>query len=182
MEKTAIVYGDGLFDLALDENLCDELYTEVCALRTILRDQSDYTRLMISRSVTKEEKDLLLKQAFEGKVHRYLFNFLCLMNDRNLFPYVPACFSRFEERYLAYNGLKPVTVKSSSPLDDDQKRRIKESVERKLGVKAQITWTCDPSLIAGLRIEADGVLIENSAKSRLEDLKRHLSKAVTGNK
>lgn len=181
MEKIAIEYGDGLFDLACEEGIEKELLTQTRALKSLLRSEPSYTRLMSSRSVKKEEKDLLLKQAFEGRLHRYLYNFLRLMNDRDYFSYVPACCSRYEDRYYLDNGLKKVTVRSASPLTDDQKARVKESVEKKLGIKAETEYICDPSLIAGLRIEAEGVMIENSAKSRLEDLKRHLSTAVTGN-
>lgn len=181
MEKIAIEYGDGLFDLALEEGCSKEIRDEARVLRTLLRDEPDYTRLLTSKNVDRKEKDLLLKQAFEGKVHPFLLNFLRLMSDRNYFAYVPSCFSRYEERYDLENNVKKVTVRSAGPLKETELQRIRDAVERKLGGKAEIDHVVDPSLVAGLRIEAPGILIENSAKSRLEDLKRHLGSAVTEN-
>ena len=181
MEKIAVEYGDGLFELACDEKLTDRLYEETRALRQLLRDEPAYASLMEARTVPREEKDRLLKEAFEGKVHPYLYNFLALMNDRGYFGYLPSCFSRYEDRYLLLKNLKRVTVRSAVPLDDQSKERIKASVEKKLGAKIEPLYITDPSLVAGLRIEADGVLIENSAKSALDGLKRHLTSAVFGN-
>ena len=136
---------------------------------------------MTSKKIDFSVKQKLLQEAFEGKIHAYLYNFLRLMNDRGYFAYVPACMTRFEERYFVYKNVKLVTVRSASALDPSDKARIASAIEKKLGIKAKITWIEDRTLIAGLRIEADGVLIENSAKKRLEDMKKHLGSAVTGN-
>ena len=69
MEKVAIEYGDGLYELARDEKITDELLTQAIGLRKLLRENGEYTALMRSRSVEKAEKDELLKKAFEGRVH-----------------------------------------------------------------------------------------------------------------
>ena len=181
MEKVAIEYGDGLFELALEEKIDRELLGQTRELRAILRAEPSYTVLMQSRNVSGEEKDRLLDEAFAGRLHPYLCNFLHLMCDRGYFDRVPACCARFEDRFCQHYGIRRVTVRSAAELDEEQKIKVTKSVEKKLGCQAQILFTVDPSLVAGLRIEAEGVLIENSAKSVLEGLKRHLSSSVSGN-
>ena len=167
--------------LALEEGVDDELRAEARELRRLLRETPGYITLMNSRSVSGEEKNKLLSDAFENKVHPYIFSFLRLMNDRGYFGQVPACFARYEERYCEHHSIKRLTVRSAVPLDEAQKNRVKGSVEKKLGAKCEVYWTVDESLVAGLRIEAEGILIENSAKSVLEGLRKHLGSAVTTN-
>ena len=174
MEKLAVEYGDGLFELAVEQGLEEQLLGQTRELRRILRQEPSYISLMNSRNVPPAEKDRLLNEAFGEAVHPYLLNFLRLMNDRGYFSQVPACCARFEDRYCERHGIRRVTVRSATALDKSEKQRVKDSVEKRLDCRAQITWIVDRALVAGLRVEAEGVLIENSAKSMLEGLRRHL--------
>ena len=74
-----------------------------------------------------------------------------------------------------------VKVLSAVSLSEEQKNAICKSVEKKTGKKAEAQFIKDESLIAGLRVEADGKLFENSAKSKFEEIRRLLQTAVTGN-
>ena len=135
---------------------------------------------MNSHKISKEEKRTLLQSAFEGNIHAYLYNFVCLMSDRGYFSSVPDCLERFEECYREKRGIIPVKITSAVPLNDEQKQSICQSVEKKTGKRAEAQFFVDPSLLAGLRVEADGRLFENSAKSKFEEIRRLLQTAVTG--
>ena len=78
--------------------------------------------------------------------------------------------------------LRPISseITSAVPLNDEQKQSICQSVEKKTGKRAEAQFFVDPSLLAGLRVEADGRLFENSAKSKFEEIRRLLQTAVTG--
>lgn len=180
MDKLAIEYGGGLFELAEEEGISDELLVQVRFLRTILKENPGYIRLMASHKVSKEEKRQLLHTAFEGKMHVYLYNFVCLMSDRGYFSSIPVCLDQFEECYREKRGIIPVKVTSAVPLSDKQKQSICASVEKKTGKRAEMQFFVDSGLIAGLRVEADGRLFENSAKSKFEEIRRLLQTAVTG--
>ncbi len=179
MENISKEYGDGLFELAKDEGIVGELYGQTKTLRQIFLEEPGYVSLLTSRKIDLKEKEKLLAEAFSGKLHPYLFNFLLLMNERGYIPYVSACFSRFEERYLEENRILKVKVYSAVPLSETEKDRVKMGIEKKTGAKAEISWMTDRTLVAGLRIETDGLLIENSVRQLLDDIRRHLSGAVT---
>lgn len=180
MDKLAIEYGGGLFELAEEEGVADELLLQVRSLRKVLSDNPEYIKLMVSHRVLREEKNQLLASAFEGKVHGYLYNFICMMSDRGYFSSVPACFDRYEECYRSSRNIILVKVFSAVALNDEQKQAICKSVEKKTGKHAEMQFTVDKGLIAGLRVEADGKLFENSAKSKFEEIRRLLQTAVTG--
>ena len=180
MDKLAIEYGGGLFELAEEEGLAEELLLQARSLRKVFADNPEYIRLMTSHRITREEKKQLLSSAFEGRVHGYLYNFICMMSDRGYFSSVLLCFDRYEECYRNARGIILVKVFSAVPLSDEQKQAICKSVEKKTGKHAEMHYTVDESLIAGLRVEADGKLFENSAKSKLEEVRRLLQTAVTG--
>ncbi|MBQ8911552.1 MAG: ATP synthase F1 subunit delta [Clostridia bacterium] len=181
MDKLAIEYGGGLFELAEEEGIADELLLQVRSLRNVLSENPEYIKLLNSHRISREEKGQLIASAFDGKVHEYLYNFICMMSDRGYFSFVPACLDRFEECYRDSRGIILVKVLSAVSLSEEQKNAICKSVEKKTGKKAEAQFIKDESLIAGLRVEADGKLFENSAKSKFEEIRRLLQTAVTGN-
>jgi F-type H+-transporting ATPase subunit delta len=180
MDKLTIEYGGGLFELAEEEGLADELLVQVRFLKKTLTENPGYIRLMTSHKISKEEKRALLSSAFEGKIHGYLYNFVCLMSDRGYFASIPSCLDRYEDCYREKRGIIPVKVTSAVELNEAQKQSICKSVEKKTGKRAEAQFFVDPSLLAGLRVEADGRLFENSAKSKFEEIRRLLQTAVTG--
>lgn len=181
MDKIAMEYGDGLFELAKEERIDEELLAQTRLLRSVIEKEPSYVSLITSRKISREEKNGLLDEAFKNRVHPCLYNFLRLMNDRGYFSYVSSSFARYEERYYLDRKIRKVTVRSAAELSDPEKAKICAGIEQKTGTKCEITWLVDKSLVAGIRAESDGLLLENSAKSRFEDLKRHLSTAVTTN-
>ncbi|MBQ8214857.1 MAG: ATP synthase F1 subunit delta [Clostridia bacterium] len=180
MDKLTIEYGGGLFELADEEGLGEKLLSEVLMLQSVFSENPGYIRLMTSPVVTKEEKAQLLKDSFEGKVHPYLYNFICLMADRGYFSSIPGCFDRYQECYRTKNGIIQAKITSAALLSDEQKCAIVSAVERKTGKTVEPRFVVDASLLAGLRVEAGGELFENSAKSKLEEIRRLLESSVTG--
>ena len=179
MEKLAIEYGDGLYALAREEKLTDELRAEAKALRQILLDNPGYISLLTSRKLSSAERAGLMENCFLGKMHPYLYSFLRLLADRGYLPYATSCLSRYEECWLADHGVCIVTVTSASELSDGQKEKIKKSIDKKTGKNCEIRWQTDPALLAGLRVQANGLLIENSARQRFKELKQALGASVT---
>ena len=179
MDKLAIEYGDGLYELANEDGVLEELRVECAALRKIILENPGYISLITSRKLERSEKEELIRDGFEGKLHPYLYNFIRLMNDRGVFPWICQCLYRFEERYLTEHRIGKVTVYYASMPDEAERSAISQGIEKKIGKKAEIEWKHDPALLAGIRAEADGLLIEYSVRQRIEDLKRHLNASVT---
>ena len=65
-------------------------------------------------------------------------------------------------------------IKSTVTLTDDQKKNLESFVEKQVGASSKYEYTLDASLIAGIRIESDTLLWENSVKNRLRILSHSL--------
>ena len=110
MEKVAIEYGDGLFELAEESGVTGRIYEECKTVRRILLENPSYVSLLNSRVLSREEKEEILAQCFQDRVHSYLYNFIRLMNDRGYCAFLTGSFARYEERYLEANGYVKVRV------------------------------------------------------------------------
>ena len=77
---------------------------------------------------------------------------------------------------LDYIGVVKVEVISAAPLSQDRMDDLQRRLVRRSGKRVQITHRVDPSLIAGIRLIADGVVMDTSVKRQLADMREKLYK------
>ena len=84
MTDTARIYGGRLYDLAAEENLTSEILGQMEQIRTLLRENPEYERLLSEPSIPQTERTGMIEAAFGGQAQRYLVNFMKLMCEKNL--------------------------------------------------------------------------------------------------
>ena len=98
MTETAKVYGELLYELALEEKLTDDILAELDCAAELFRENPQYSKLMLLPSVPKSERCAALDETFGGKVNQYLVNFMKLLVEKReiLFFFLQL---RLEEKY-----------------------------------------------------------------------------------
>ena len=76
MTEIAKVYGQSLYELAVDESLAEEFRRQLTALKQIFSEMPEYFRLLSTPSISKQERCRLLDDALRDSVHIYILNFL----------------------------------------------------------------------------------------------------------
>ena len=82
MTRVGNIYGQALYDLARDESLSGSILEELSALKELFAGNRDYVRLLSVPNVSKEERCALLDEAFSGKIHPYVLNFLKILTEK----------------------------------------------------------------------------------------------------
>ena len=83
MTERAGIYGGSLYDLAAEENLTEPIMEELNTVKTLLRENPDYIRLLSEPSIKKDDRIKLIDDAF-GSCEKYLCNFIKLLCEKNL--------------------------------------------------------------------------------------------------
>ena len=76
MTETARIYGGSLYALAAEENLTSEILGQMEQIRTLLRENPEYERLLSEPSIPQTERTGMIEAAFGGQAQRYLVNFM----------------------------------------------------------------------------------------------------------
>ena len=175
MTKTARLYGDSLYDLALEEGLDTKMLEEVEAVREFFRENPEYLKLLQEPSIAKEERIGLIDQAFKGQVEPYLVNFVKLLCERGLLIEYAGCAEEYLRRYDQDHGIVSAVVTSVLPLTKEQESALHAKLEQISKKTVRLTARTDPSLIGGLRVELDGKLMDGTVKERLSGISRRIS-------
>ncbi len=176
MTEAAKEYGGALFALAEEEGITDQILADVRSVRGMLAEEPGYIKLLSTVSILKSERVELIDQAFSGNVHPYLCSFLKLLTERGHSSTILDCCDVYERLYCEANHIIRGEVVSAMPLTEEQKQRLQETLNRRTGKNVEITYEIDPSLIGGMKVTVDSMLLEDTIRARLDHFRNKLDK------
>ena len=178
MTDSGTLYGKSLYDLAVSENVSDEIMEEMTAVSELLSQYPDYVRLLLEPSIAKRERIRLLDEAFGGQIHPYLLNFMKILTENGLLREFRACEACYRGLWYDAHGIAVAQVASASPLDDAQSARLQEKLEKMSGKTVILQTRVEPELLGGIQVELEGKLYDGTVKGRLTGIRRSLDETV----
>ena len=178
MSKAGDLYGQSLYDLAVEENLTENILGEMEAVRGIFKENPDYVTLLSEPSIPKNERLHLVDEAFATSLQPYLLNFIKILIEKGLLREFSACFKRFKKSYNEDHGIADALVTTAVALDGSQLSQLKEKLEKISGKKIVLEQKTDPSVLGGVRVDLEGQLFDGTVKGRLSELRRRVDETV----
>lgn len=171
----AKVYGDSLFDLAMEENRCEAFLEEVRTVKQVLEDNPEVEALVCHPGISSEEKQAFIEKCFKGSVSNDMTGFLLILVKKGRFQERNAIFAYFISRVKEYQKIGVAEVLAPMELAGEQKQKIeKKLLETTDYEKMEITYRVDKSLIGGLMIRIGDRVVDTSVKNRLTELRTQL--------
>lgn len=169
------VYGEALFELALEENKTESLLKEVCEVKQVLLENPELSKLMLHPGVPVDEKEKILENIWEGKISREVMGLMLLLLKKEHYKQLPLVLDGFLAKVKEHEKIGVVYVKSAVSLSDDQKKKVEERLLETTKYKSlEMHFEVDESLIGGVVIRIGDRVLDNTIKSRLETLSRQL--------
>ena len=164
-------YGDALFSLVTeeDEKALPDILGQLKGVSEVFAAEPDFIKLLRTPTIPIEEKTALVKEVFDGKVHKFVVNFLC--NFERILAY-------FTGLYNEKLGIADVTVTSAMPLSDTAAEKIRAKMAEITGKTVNMTLKTDNKLIGGVVISYGNTTIDGSVKARLEQLKADIAGTI----
>ena len=178
MAKSAITtYGEALFQIACESSSCIEMLKEVTELKNVVDANPELKELMSNPRFSKEEHLGILEKVFKGKIDEKLFSFLELLTVKGRYGYLDEILDYFILRVKEYLHIGQAKVTSAIAIDDEMKKRIKDKLLSTTDYKEiEIEYETDPSLIGGMVIRIKDRIVDNSVRTKLENISRDLHK------
>ena len=178
MTTASSVYGQSLYQLAKEEQISEEILQQLDMVDSLLKENPDYIKLLSEPSVKKKLRLSLLDEAFGGRVHPYILNFLKILLENGALRTFSSDRNTFKALYNEDNGIASATVTSAVALSTEQLSALKESLEKQSGKTIELTAKTDPSLIGGLKVEFEGRLLDGTVAGRLSEIRKRVDQIV----
>ena len=143
------MYGGSLYDLAAEEGLETRILEELDAVADILKQDPEYLHLLSIPSIPKKERCALLDEAFRGKVHLYVLNFVKILCEKGTLRELPGCARAFRVKYNQAHGILEATAVTAVPMSADQTARLHEKLEAVTGKTIDLRTKVDAAVLGG---------------------------------
>jgi|SRR5690606_15221439 len=177
LPKAARVYAKTLFEYAGARGGASALREELAAVLAAFAQTKGLERALNLAALPEEKRAQILRPLAEraSEPLQRMMKLLELKSRLALLPAVAEIFLRLEE---ASRNVRHATVVSAKALDAGQLETLAKGLAaRNPGHTYLLDNEVDASLIAGFRIEEDGLVTDTSLRFKLDDARRHLAVA-----
>ncbi|UCF63799.1 MAG: F0F1 ATP synthase subunit delta [bacterium] len=167
-------YAKALFDLAREQNILDQIESDVIQLQKIMAESEEMVALLQSPVIQVSEKRNLVTKIFEDTVNRVTFDFLNLLLQKNREELLSEIISYFLKYLDDSKGILRGELLTAYELSASQKTALKNQLDRITGKDVLLQEKIDSSLIAGFVVRLDDTVIDSSIKNQLDKMREKL--------
>jgi F-type H+-transporting ATPase subunit delta len=172
--RVANTYAAALLELAAETDSVAEVGADLSVVAEGLVSDPDTAAFLGSARIGRAAKRAMLERTLAGAVEGHLYSLLMLLVRRGRLRYLGAIAEAYRSMEEAARGIQHVTVSSASELGAGEVDRIRRSLQERLGKSVILDTRVDPSLIAGVRVQSEGMEYELSVDGLLRGLKARL--------
>lgn len=171
------IYGDALFELAVESNQMNEMLQESKDILVVLHKNNELLKLMQHPQITKEEKQQFVETIFKEKVHKEFIGIMCILISNEHYDKVESVFTYFMEQVKEYKKIGTAYVTVPVMLTESQKEQLKvKLLQTTHYVEFEMYYKVDKSLLGGAIIRIGDCVVDNSVKNKLQQMTRALLK------
>ena len=179
-DTAARPYARAVFELASSEDNL-QAWGELLALASAIASDADMQAMFERPSMLPKDLSELFLSVMSGVKDAVeqtpdFKNLVALLAENGRLAGIPAITVAFETLKQEAEGKIEVQITSARKLTASQQDAMAKSLVKKLGKKASVTTEIDKSLIAGAIIRAGDLVIDGSARGRLDKLTTILNK------
>ena len=171
----AKVYGDALFDLAVEHQMTDQLFEEAGEIRGILLANKDLSQVMDHPGISRQEKMAMMENILDGRVSKEMVGFLKIVLEKDRYQEAESMLDHFVARIKDYKKIGVVYISTPMEVKEIQKKQIEEKI---LAASFYETLEChysvEPELMGGMVIRIKDRVVDSSLKTQLERMSKDL--------
>lgn len=170
--RIASRYAKSLIDLSSERKELELSYSDMVLINSAC-SQSKELRSVLNSPVIKSDKKLaILKELFGSHISALSLSFLEILTNKGRENSIPEVASAFVGQYQKLAGITTASVKTSLPLDNENKVKVTELLN-KLGYdKVNLNENIDVDILGGFVLRIGDLQIDTSVKSEINRLKQ----------
>lgn len=171
MSYVAFQYAEALFALALEE---DKLENVLSNFEHFVEAQDeDIYKFLSHPKVSKQNKKEVIGKVLTDTLFK---NFVFVLIDNSRIDYLADCLAEFKVIVDDQNKIMNVIAYTGKKLSSDELLKLKSNLKKKHNRKVELQNIVDPKIIGGMRIEYEGMVLDETINNYLTTLKNNLTK------
>lgn len=165
-------YATALFGLAQDNAAIDAVAGDMDGLSAAIEQSQDLRNLIRSPLVSREDQTKgIVAIAEKAGFNTFTRKFLGLVASKRRLFFLPQMIKDFSKLVSVARGEINAEVTSAAPLSASQLTLVNQALADAVGQDVKLRTIVDESLLGGLVVKVGSRMIDNSVKTKIQNLK-----------
>lgn len=170
------VYGDALFELAVESGRVDDFLKEAEGVIEVIKNDDGFSQMMNHPKINKEEKLQIIDEIFKGRVSDEIVGLLRMLEEKDHIKEIEGVLNYYIEKVYDYKKIGRATVSTPLELTDAQKADVEKRLLQTTEYSSFVmNYIVDPELIGGMVIRIKDRVVDSSIKTQINKLSHELS-------
>lgn len=167
-------YARALFEVALQRGVADQTAEHLRTLASVIASEPTVRKFVRSPSIAPETKHEILHKAFSDAISPLVLSLLDLLVERRRLGALEAIAACYQQELDQWHGITRAKAISAVELDEQQRQRLCERLEKMTGRKIILQTEVRPEIIGGLIVEVGAWQLDGSVVRILRELRDHM--------
>ena len=164
-------YATALFELARERGAIEEIERNLDSIRELVDGSDDLRRVVRSQTLSRAEQGKALDAVLERLgTNQYVRNFVALLARNRRVVLLTDMIAAFQAKLAEHRGEVSAEVTSAVPLKPNHLDAVRDALRTIVGRDVTLESRVDPSLIGGLTVRVGSRMLDNSLRTKLQNL------------
>lgn len=176
MQNTKITsrYAKALYTTAMEMNLLDKASQDMQLVYDVCSSSAEFMKMMISPVIRGEKKKNVIDAIFGEKINKITLLFIHIIIKQGREEYIMDIAQAFTGMYKEYKGIKTVYLSTATTIDDDIRKRLKNTIGQQTRYEIELVEQVDNELIGGFLVKMDHTQYDATIANKLRKLEKEL--------
>ena len=167
-------YARALFEVARAEGTLDEVEDELFRFARSYESSDALRNALTDEHIPAEKRQAIVEDLLGGKTTTTTIQLVSMVVGSGRSRDIPAIVDSLVARASSAKQLDVAEVRTAVALTDDQQARLKSALENATGKSINLKTVVDPSVVGGVVATIGDTVIDDTVRTRIEQLKSRL--------
>lgn len=172
-------YAEALFQVGEESNSTEKLYNELKAVVDIINVNKEFSNILKSPIVSKEEKKTLITNIFGSKLNNEMLNFMKILADKDRLNLLANMEEAFKALLNDKNNILEGVAITAVPMNEGEVNELQAKLSAKYNKTVVLQNEVDESILGGVLVRLGNEEIDGTVKNRLDKMKEQLSQVIS---
>ena len=167
-------YARALFEIAQAEGSLERVEDELFRVARAFESNDQLRATLTDTSLPGDRRQQVVEQLLGGKASATTVQLVSMLVTGGQVKELPAIIDSLVKRASSVNAQQVAEVRSAIPLTDDQQKRLADALTKATGKTLNLKVVVDPSVLGGLVAVVGDEVIDDTVRTRLDQLKTRI--------
>ncbi len=167
-------YARALFEVARAEGTLDEVEDELFRFARSYESSDALRNALTDEHIPAEKRQAIVEDLLGGRTTTTTIQLVSMVVGSGRSRDIPAIVDSLVARASSAKQLDVAEVRTAVALTDDQQARLKAALENATGKSINLKTVVDPSVVGGVVATIGDTVIDDTVRTRIEQLKSRL--------